>query len=107
MKRKPRRKVFDLGGYYASLLGDPHWRSLAEIANMTDRQIVELFGRKRDEQGRIIPRDEGVEIDGAESSAEDALRLLTGLNLLPKERLKEVFKEAAQSREVVPDATDR
>lgn len=43
----------------AALLGEPWHRSIGEIAELTDRQLVQLYGHARDDKGRVKTRGEG------------------------------------------------
>lgn len=39
----------------AALLGEPFRLSIAEVAELTDRQIVQLYAHPRDDMGRVEP----------------------------------------------------
>lgn len=82
---------------YARLVDEPFRLSMAQIAELTDRQIAEIYFYPRDEKGRLLPpspeMSEEEEDEDLDPEQERALLFGMGSVLgIPEEQLKAAWE---------------
>jgi hypothetical protein len=79
--------------------------SFAQIARLTDRQIVDLLGHRRDERGEITPKEPSAAPDGPAGTMEaDRLALYQAAFLgVPREKLEELWQSKYPGEPFLPD----